>query len=211
MIYEAVPVKKPRTCVLPVACPAQPLPKFGILQVLCQSAHGQRVVSLVVFEVVCLPPAIAVAAFLNGIPDRSLRVVHSFFLSGTQKHSIGGRSTGRSLLPDLVGRLNERKPVLRSTSGPVRSTNSRRGAYTLSVGGYPRRASWRATADFAMAEDTKPVTYWAYEKISPSELQNARIAEDDWQIVAEYLQERSRTHCIEGLKSKEEVSMSVAG
>src|SRR6476469_1441841 len=94
VIYEAVPVKKPRTCVLPVACPPQPLPKFGIVQVLCQSAHGQRVVSLVVFEVVCIPPAIAVAAFLSGIPDRSPSVVHSFFLSGTLKHSIGGRSTG---------------------------------------------------------------------------------------------------------------------
>jgi hypothetical protein len=110
-----MPVKEPRTCVLPVACPSQRLPKFGILQVLCQSAHGERVVPVVVFDVAGLPPAIAIAAFLSGVPDCSRRVVHSFIMSGTLKNRIGGRRT-ITLLPDLVRRLNDRKPVLRSIS-----------------------------------------------------------------------------------------------
>ena len=177
---------------------------------LCQSAHGQRVVSLVVFEVVCLPPAIAVAAFLSGIPDRSPRVVHSFFLSGTLKHSIGGRSTGRTLLPDLVGRLNDRKPVLRSTSGACPfDGNTRRGGYTPAVGGYPQGARAGAPPPIAMAEDANQSHIGHMKKSRRVNFKMLRIAEDDWQIVAECPE--MEAHYIEGLKSKEDVDEWLAG
>jgi hypothetical protein len=77
------------------------------------------------------------------------------------------------LLPDLVGRLNDRKPVLRSISAACPFEHPAGDPGLL----IRRRASWRATANQYSAWQKMPtVTYWVYEKISPSEL---RIAEDE--------------------------------
>jgi hypothetical protein len=41
VIYEAVPVKKPRTYILPAPRLAECFPESRVLQVLCQRAHRQ--------------------------------------------------------------------------------------------------------------------------------------------------------------------------
>ena len=78
---------------------------------LCQGAHGQCVVPFVVFEVVCFPPSIAVAAFLSGVPDRLPRVVHPFFLSGVIEHSLHRRTDQWQNFPARPRRAPERPEV----------------------------------------------------------------------------------------------------
>ena len=45
VIYEAVPVKKPRTCILPAPRLAECFPESRVLQVLCQRAHRHCIVA----------------------------------------------------------------------------------------------------------------------------------------------------------------------
>ena len=55
VIYEAVPVNKPRTCILPAPRLAECFPESRVLQVLCQRAHRLCIVALIIFDVVRLP------------------------------------------------------------------------------------------------------------------------------------------------------------
>ena len=173
---KSVPVKKPRTCILPVACPAQPLPKFRILQVLCESAHGQCVVSLVVFEVVCFPPSIAVAAFLSGVPDRLPRVVHlrSFRLVfSTTTVCIDGRSTGRTFLPDPAGRREVRPPQIDFRCPSVRRDYPAGRIYPEPATRPGRARPGAPSINVGHGRRCQTASYSSHEKIPPRDVQNA--------------------------------------
>jgi hypothetical protein len=69
VINETVPVKKPRTCILPAPCLSECLPESTVVQVLVQRAHRQCVVSDTIFDVIDLPPPVTVAASVSSFSD----------------------------------------------------------------------------------------------------------------------------------------------
>jgi hypothetical protein len=81
--------------------------------------------------------------------------------------------------------------------------------YTLAVGGYPQGARAGAPPPIAMAEDANQSHIGHMKKSPRVNFKMLRIAEDDWQIVAECPE--MEAHYIEGLKSKEDVDEWLAG